>query len=126
MRQTPNCFLSQGFASTQAKADESYPASVKALCLLPTYKVNSFQNTQRKQQHASLQVEEEVREKQAQEEAERQMAADKAQADATRRQKDAAHNDAVAAFQTLLAETVKDPTARWQVANISICLLDCI
>ena len=74
-----------------------------------------------------LQGEEEVREKQAQEEAGRQKAADKAQADATRRQKDAAHNDAVAAFQTLLAETVKDPTARWQVAipqHLSCLLLN--
>ena len=71
-----------------------------------------------RQQCARVQGEEEVRERQAQEEADRQKAADKAQADASRRQKDAAHNDAVAAFQTLLAETVKDPSARWQVISL--------
>lgn len=62
-----------------------------------------------------LQTEEETRDRQAQEEADRQRAADKAQADAARRQRDAAHGDAIAAFQTLLAEVVRDPGARWQV-----------
>lgn len=48
--------------------------------------------------------------------AEREAGARKAEADASRRQQEAAHNDAVAGFQTLLAETVKDPTSRWQVS----------
>lgn len=49
------------------------------------------------------------------EESDRVAGARRAEADATRRQREAAHNDAVAAFHTLLAETVKDPAARWQV-----------
>ena len=48
--------------------------------------------------------------------AEREAGARRAEAEATKRQREAAHNDAVAAFQTLLAETVKDPSARWQVS----------
>lgn len=46
---------------------------------------------------------------------EREAAAVRAQEDAKRRQKEAAHNDAVSAFQTLLAELVKDPYAQWKV-----------
>ncbi|KAL0027442.1 hypothetical protein WJX77_001554 [Trebouxia sp. C0004] len=57
---------------------------------------------------------EEVVRKQEQETLDRDAAAKKAEADAKRRQREAAHNDAVAAFQTLLAETVKDSSARWQ------------
>ncbi len=52
----------------------------------------------------------------------REVAARQAEADAKRRQQEAAHHDAVAAFQTLLAETVKDPAARWQVASVSDCM----
>ena len=48
--------------------------------------------------------------------AEREAGARRAEAEASKRQQEAAHNDAVAAFQTLLAETVKDPGARWQVS----------
>ena len=62
---------------------------------------------------------EEVVKKQEQETADRDTAAKKAEADAKRRQQEAAHNDAVAAFQTLLAETVKDSSARWQVSTSS-------
>lgn len=60
---------------------------------------------------------EEVVRKQEQETLDRDAAAKKAEADAKRRQREAAHNDAVAAFQTLLAETVKDSSAKWQVGT---------
>lgn len=49
--------------------------------------------------------------------AEREAGARRAEAEATKRQREAAHNDAVAGFQTLLAETVKDPNAKWQVSS---------
>ena len=62
---------------------------------------------------------EEVVRKQEQETLDRDTAAKKAEADAKRRQREAAHNDAVAAFQTLLAETVKESSARWQVGILS-------
>ena len=51
--------------------------------------------------------------------AEREAGARRAEAEASKRQQEAAHNDAVAAFQTLLAETVKEPSARWQVSEAS-------
>ena len=68
---------------------------------------------------SGVQEGEEVVRKQEQETLDRDTAAKKAEADAKRRQREAAHNDAVAAFQTLLAETVKDSSARWQVATSS-------
>ena len=68
--------------------------------------------------HGVQEGEEAVR-KQEQDTADRDTAAKKAEADAKRRQREAAHNDAVAAFQTLLAETVKDSSARWQVGTSS-------
>lgn len=64
---------------------------------------------------SAAQAGEEVKRRQEQETLDREAAGKKAEADAKRRQREAAHNDAVAAFQTLLAETVKDPSARWQV-----------
>lgn len=47
----------------------------------------------------------------------RKAAAARAQDESERRQKEAAHNDAVLAFQTLLAELVKDPYAQWKVGH---------
>ena len=64
---------------------------------------------------SAVQEGEEVKRRQEQETLDREAAGKKAEADAKRRQREAAHNDAVAAFQTLLAETVKDSSARWQV-----------
>ena len=68
---------------------------------------------------SDVQEGEEVVRKQEQETLDRDAAAKKAEADAKGRQREAAHHDAVAAFQTLLAETVKDSSARWQVGTLS-------
>lgn len=65
---------------------------------------------------SGLQEVDEVKAKEAAVAAEREAGARRAEAEATKRQREAAHNDAVAGFQTLLAETVKDPNSKWQVS----------
>lgn len=62
-----------------------------------------------------LQAKEEARKKDEAASKDREAALLRAQDDAKRRQEEAAHNDAVSAFQTLLAELVKDPYAQWKV-----------
>ena len=49
----------------------------------------------------------------------RRRALSAAQQEATRRQREAAHTDAVAGYQTLLAEVVKDPNLRWIDCRVS-------
>ncbi|KAL3161297.1 hypothetical protein ABBQ38_009653 [Trebouxia sp. C0009 RCD-2024] len=63
---------------------------------------------------AELQAQEEAKKKEEVASKEREAALLRAQDDAKRRQEDAAHHDAVSAFQTLLAELVKDPYAQWK------------
>ena len=62
-----------------------------------------------------LQAKEEAKKKDEAASKDREAALLKAQDDAKRRQEEAAHNDAVSGFQTLLAELVKDPYAQWKV-----------
>ena len=62
-----------------------------------------------------MQAKEEARKKEETASKDRENALLRAQDDAKRRQEEAAHNDAVSAFQTLLAELVKDPYAQWKV-----------
>ena len=64
-----------------------------------------------------MQAKEEARKKDEAASKDREAALLRAQDDAKRRQEEAAHNDAVSAFQTLLAELVKDPYAQWKVAH---------
>ena len=62
-----------------------------------------------------MQAKEEARKKDEAASKDREAALLRAQDDAKRRQEEAAHHDAVSAFQTLLAELVKDPYAQWKV-----------
>lgn len=62
-----------------------------------------------------VQAKEEAKKKDEAASKDREAALLRAQEDAKRRQEEAAHNDAVSAFQTLLAELVKDPYAQWKV-----------
>ena len=50
---------------------------------------------------------------------ERQRVLDTAKEEAARRQREAAHTEAVAGYQTLLAEVVKDPHLRWITCRVS-------
>lgn len=63
-----------------------------------------------------VQAQEEAKKKEEAASKDREAALLRAQDDAKRRQEEAAHNDAVSAFQTLLAELVKDPYAQWKVS----------
>lgn len=64
-----------------------------------------------------MQAQEEAKKKEEAASKDREAALLRAQDDAKRRQEEAAHNDAVSAFQTLLAELIKDPYAQWKVGQ---------
>lgn len=64
-----------------------------------------------------MQAQEEAKKKAEMAGKDREAALLRAQDDAKRRQEEAAHNDAVSAFQTLLAELIKDPYAQWKVSQ---------
>lgn len=72
-----------------------------------------------------VQAKEEARKKEETASKDREAALLRAQDDAKRRQEEAAHNDAVSAFQTLLAELVKDPYAQWKVDHTACTCQQC-